>query len=170
MSAVPKPDGDIRPCGNYVRLNSITKTIKYSFVQLHHALQSLGKSIIFSKIDLASGYYAIKIAEEDKEKTALVTTNGTYVFNSMPFGLKNAPAVFQSLMDRVLGPLKNVTAIAYPDDVIIHSSSIEQHVIDLENVLRRIQAANLSINQKKCAFGMKSVDFLGFIVSAKRNI
>ncbi|KAG1031659.1 hypothetical protein G6F43_013912 [Rhizopus delemar] len=85
----------------------------------------------------------------------------------MPFGLKNAPAVFQSLMDRVLGPLKYVTAIAYLDDVIIHSSSVEQHVIDLENVLRRIQSANLSINKKKCAFGMKSVEFLGFIVSDK---
>lgn len=83
----------------------------------------------------------------------------------MPFGLKNAPAVFQSLMDRVLGPLTYVTAIAYLDDVIIHSSSVEQHVIDLENVLRRIQAANLSINKNKCAFGMKSVEFLGFIVS-----
>lgn len=165
VSAVPKPDGDIRPCGNYVKLNSITQTIKYPFVHIHHALQSLGKSIIFSKIDLASGYYAIKIAEEDKKKTALVTTNGTYIFNFMPFGLKNAPAVFQSLMDRVLGPLKYTTAIAYLDDVIIHSSSVEQHIIDLENVLRRIQSANLSINRKKCAFGMKSIEFLGFIVS-----
>ena len=108
----------------------------------------MGKSVVFSKIDLASGYYAIKIAEQDREKTALVTTNGTYVFNFIPFGLKNAPAVFQSLMDRILGPLECVTAIAYLNDVIIHSSSVEQHIIDLENVLPRIQAANLSINKK----------------------
>lgn len=103
-------------------------------MQLHHALQSLGNSTIFSKIDLASGYYAIKIAERDTEKTALVTTNGTYVFNYMPFRLKIAPSVFQSLMDRVLGPLKYTTAITYLDDVIIHSGSPEQHLRDLEQV------------------------------------
>lgn len=167
ITAVPKPNGDIRPCGNYVKLNAITKTIKYPFVHLHHALQSLGSSTIFSKIDLASGYYAIKIKEEDREKTALVTSNGTYVFNFMPFGLKNAPAVFQSLMDCVLGPLKNIIAIAYLDDIIIHSKSPAQHVADVEQVLSRLQAANLSINRDKCAFGLKSVEFLGFIVSDK---
>ncbi|KAG0739642.1 hypothetical protein G6F23_008820 [Rhizopus arrhizus] len=167
ITAVPKPNGDIRPCGNYVKLNAITKTIKYPFIHLHHALQSLGTSTIFSKIDLASGYYAIKIKAEDREKTALVTPNGTYVFNYMPFGLKNAPAVFQSMMDRVLGPLKNVTAIAYLDDIIIHSKSPSKHILDVEQVLSRLKAANLSINKEKCAFGLKSVEFLGFIVSDK---
>ncbi|KAG1136977.1 hypothetical protein G6F38_011651 [Rhizopus arrhizus] len=167
ITAVPKPNGDIRPCGNYVKLNAITKTIKYPFIHLHHALQSLGTSTIFSKIDLASGYYAIKIKAEDREKTTLVTPNGTYVFNYMPFGLKNAPAVFQSMMDRVLGPLKNVTAIAYLDDIIIHSKSPSQHILDVEQVLSRLKAANLSINKEKCAFGLKSVEFLGFIVSDK---
>lgn len=167
ITAVPKSNGDIRPCGNYVTLNAITKTIKYPFIHLHHALQSLGTSTIFSKIDLASGYYAIKIKAEDREKTALVTPNGTYVFNYMPFGLKNAPAVLQSIMDRVLGPLKNVTAIAYLDDIIIHSKSPSQHIRDVEQVLSRLKAANLSISEEKCAFGLKSVEFLGFIVSDK---
>ena len=86
----------------------------------------------------------------------------------MPFGLKNALAVFQSMMDRVLGPLRNITAVAYLDDIIIHSKSPTQHIRDVEQVLSGLRAANLSINKDKCAFGLTSVEFLGFIVSKKR--
>lgn len=165
VTAVPKPDKSLRICGNYVRLNAITVTVKYPFVNLHIALQSMGKAKIFSKIDLASGYYQMKIKEEDKAKTALVTTNGTYIFNFMSFGLKNAPAYFQSLMDLVLGPLQNRCVIAYLDDIIIYSNSAADHLRDLEQVLIALSKANLSINRAKSAFGLASVEYLGFVVS-----
>lgn len=165
VTVAKKPDGSIRLCGNYIKINAITNTIKYPFVNLHHALQSLGSARIFTKINLASGYYQIPILESDKLKTTLVTTQGSYQFNVMPFGLKNAPAFFQALMDKTLGHLRFKCAIAYLDDIIIYSTDWKSHVIDLEQVLQKLQNANLSINIKKCAFALTSIEFLGFIVS-----
>lgn len=102
VTAVPKPNSTIRICGNYIRLNKTTKSMKYPFVNLHHALQSLGEARVFSKIDLILGYYQIPISEKDKIQSALVTTNAIYVFNSMGMGMKNSSTYFQSLMDKVL--------------------------------------------------------------------
>lgn len=108
---VNKPNGSIRICGNYVALNKITAPIQYPFVNIQEALQSLGSAKVFTKIDLASGYYQIPIKKEDREKTALVTKSGFYVFNVMSMGLKNAPMVFQQLIDQVLGAYKFSIAI-----------------------------------------------------------
>ena len=165
VTAVKKPDGFIRACGSYVRLNVITNKVKYPFVNLHYALQSIGKAIIFSKIDLAFGYYQMKIKDEDREKTALVTTNETYVFNVMSFCLKNAPAYFQSRMDLVLADLRNNCAIAYLDDIISYSETAEQHLQDIEKVLKGLKKANLSLNRSKSVLGMNNIEYLRFIIS-----
>lgn len=165
VTAVAKQDKSIRICGNYIKLNAITKTIKYPYVNLHYALQSLGKAKIFSKLDLISGYYQIPIAECDKSKSALVTQTSIYVFNSMGMGMKNSSAYFQSLMDKVLGEMRYVSAIAYQDDVILYSDNFDQHLQHLKTLLDKFKEANLSINIKKCQFAMKQVKFLGFIVS-----
>lgn len=165
VTAVPKPNGSLRICGNYVKLNEITKTVKYPFINLHHALQSLGNATYFSKVDLLSGYFQIPIAEADKSKSALVTPNSTYVFNTMAMRMKNAPAHFQLLMDQVLGDMRYRTAIAYQDDTILYSDTFENHLIQLRKLLTRLREANLTINIEKCQFGLKQINFLGFIVS-----
>lgn len=165
VTVVSKPDGSIRICGNYVKLNSITNTYKYTFVNLHIALQSLGSAKIFSKIDLASGYYQIPIEESDKQKTTLVTTTASYQFNVMPFGLKNAPAFFQALMNKTLGSFRYKCAIAYLDDIIIYSTNEDTHAKDVDQVFQRLESANLLINKNKSAFGLNEIEFLGFIVT-----
>jgi hypothetical protein len=167
LTPVPKPDGSTRLCGNYVRLEKITEAIQYPYVNMHLALRSLGKASVFSKLDLASGYYQIPILESDKEKTALATTNGTYIFNVMPFGLKNVPATFQELMHQVLGSHRYTCAIAYLDDIIIYSTSRQQHLTHLKLVLQQLRSANLSLNIKKCSFGLERVDYLDFIITAQ---
>jgi hypothetical protein len=162
---VTKPDGSMRVCGNYIVLNKITIATKYPFPNLHETLQSLGQVRIFSKLDLASGYYQIPFQESHKEKTALVTVNGAYVFHVMPFGLRNAPATFQALMDQVLGPLRYSCAVAYTDDILIFSADMQQHIKHIHQVLAQLQEANLSIKLSKCAFSMESVEYLGFVVT-----
>ncbi|KAG1062624.1 hypothetical protein G6F62_008005 [Rhizopus arrhizus] len=162
---VQKPDGTMRVCGNYVAINLVTVPIKYPFPNMHHLLQSLGQAKVFSKLDLAQGYFQIPIKQEHKEKTALVTVNGTYVFTVMPMGMKNAPAVFQSLMDKVLGSFRYSFAFAYQDDIIVYSRSVDEHKQHLCQVLTQLKNANLSIKLSKSQFCLDTVEYLGFIVS-----
>ncbi|KAG0939569.1 hypothetical protein G6F25_010064 [Rhizopus arrhizus] len=162
---VDKPNGSMRVCGNYIAVNAVTKPIKYPFPNMHYLLQSLGQAKIFSKLDLAQGYFRIPIKQEHKEKTVLVAVNGTYVFTMMPMGMKNAPAVFQSLMDKVLGSFHYSFAFAYQDDIIVYSRTVEEHKQHLCQVLTQLEAANLSIKLSKSQFILDSVEYLGFIVS-----
>ncbi|KAG0952057.1 hypothetical protein G6F31_013594 [Rhizopus arrhizus] len=138
---VNKPDGSIRVCGNYVALNKITTSIQYPFINMHEALQN-------------------------REKTALVTKSGFYVFNVMSMGLKNAPMVFQYLMDKTLGVYRFVFCIAYLDDLIIYSPDLDTH-IHIKLVLERLRFANLSINLSKCQWVLPKVEYLGFIITAE---
>ena len=164
---VNKPDGSIRICGNYVSLNKITTPIKYPFVNIHEALQSLGTAKVFTKLDLASGYYQIPIKKEDREKTALVTKSGFYMFNVMSAGLKNAPMVFQQLMDNVLGVYKFSIAIAYLDDVVIFSPDLNTHIKHIKLIMERLRYAKLSIKLSKCQWVLSQVKYLGFLISAE---
>lgn len=111
--------------------NKVTVPIQYPFVNIQEALQNMGKAKVFTKIDLALGYYQIPIKESNKEKTILVTKSGFYVFIVMSMGSRNAPMVFHNLMDRVLGVYRFNIAIAYLDDLIIFSTKMDddnQHV------------------------------------------
>lgn len=163
---VNKPDDSIRVCGNYVALNKITTSIQYPFVNMHEALQSMGNAKFFKKVDLASGYYQIPIKPEDKEKTALVTKSGFYVFNVMSMGLKNGPMIFQHLMDKTLGVYRFVFCIAYLDDLIIYSPYLDTHIKHIKLVLERLRFPNLSINLSKCQWVLPKVECLGFLITA----
>ncbi|KAG1340890.1 hypothetical protein G6F62_005262 [Rhizopus arrhizus] len=132
---------------------------------MHYLLHSLGQAKIFSKLDLAQGYFRIPIKQEHKEKTVLATVNGTYVFTVTPRGMKNAPAAFQSLMDKVLGSFHYSFAFAYQDDIIVYSRTVEEHKQHLCQVLTQLEAANLSIKLSKSQFILDSVEYLGFTVS-----
>ena len=118
-------------------------------------------------MDLKSGYWQIEVDERDREKTAFVTPDGLHEFKVLPFGLCSAPATFQRMMDTVLSGLKWQSCLVYLDDVVVFSSTFEQHVHRLRTVLDAIRAAALTIKPEKCHFGFRELRFLGHIVSAE---
>ena len=162
---VSKSDGSNRLVVDYVQLNKLTKTIKFNPYGPTEILHALGEARIFSTLDLASGYWQIPVCEKDKSKTALTCRAGVFEFNVMPFGMKNAPAVFQNLMTMVLSDLSWKCATAYMDDIIVFSRSPQAHIQHLKLVFDRLIAANLSIGIKKCQWMTGEVKFLGFLAT-----
>lgn len=118
---VKKKNGEHRMCIDFRKLNAITIKDKYPMRLIEEQIDKLGGYKYFTGLDLASGYYQVPVAEDSIAKTAFVTPEEHYEFLRMPFGLTNTPAVFQRLMDQVLGNLKNSVAFPYLDDVIIPS-------------------------------------------------
>ncbi|CAO3598875.1 unnamed protein product [Absidia cylindrospora] len=162
---VKKADGTFRLVGDYKQINNVTEKVNYTFTAIHTALESIGQSSIFTKLDLASGYWQIPVRKGDMEKTALSTRNGVYQFHVMPFGLSNAPATFQSLMDKVLGHLKWSCCTCYMDDIVIYSNNIQDHIKHITLVLDALLSANLSIKLSKCKFAVPQIKYLGFVIS-----
>ena len=166
---VRKRDGSHRFCVDYRELNSVTKLDTYPLPRVDDLLDQLGESRFFSTLDLASGYWQIRVAPGSREKTAFVVPNGFYEFRVMPFGLSNAPAVFQRLMQRVLMGLNpqggQAFVSVYIDDILVYSRTLEEHLTHLRLVLERIQKAGLKLKLAKCAFIRKEVEYLGHILT-----
>lgn len=132
---VRKQDGTHRFCVDYRALNSVTKPDSFPLPRIDELLDQLGKSKYFSTIDLASGFWQIRMEPAAQEKTAFITHQGLYEFRVMPFGLTNAPAVFQRLMEQVVAPLKAVPGpeyvSVYIDDILVFSPTLEDHLVHL---------------------------------------
>jgi hypothetical protein len=120
---------------------------------------------VFSTLDLKSGYWQIPLAEEDKEKTAFCCHLGLYEFERMPFGLCNAPSIFQRTMYTVLQGLIGRICFVYVDDIVVYSSDIASHSNHLSQVLERIAVAGLKLKASKCSIGQARVNLLGYVVS-----
>ncbi|UYV67564.1 hypothetical protein LAZ67_5001228 [Cordylochernes scorpioides] len=163
---VRKKDGTWRFCVDYRRLNKITKKDVYPLPRIDDALDSLAGSSYFSTMDLRSGYWQIEVDEKDREKTAFITPDGLYEFQVMPFGLCNAPATFERMIDSVLGSLKWNMCLCYLDDIVVYAPTFEEHLRRLQLVLSCIQKAGLSLNHKKCLFGSRRIKILGHLVDA----
>lgn len=161
---VPKKDGSVRVCVDYRKLNAITVPDRYPLPRMDDLLHAAKSTKYMTTLDLQSGYYQIEVAIEDRDKTCLITPFGTYRFKRMPFGLRNAPATFQRLINRFKAGIANICILAYLDDIIICSGSFEQHLMDLEVVLIRLLSYKLRLNNKKCNFCSSSVKFLGHIL------
>jgi len=130
---VDKKDGTKRFCVDFRRLNKITKTNSYPLPIIDDILALLGKARYFTSLYLKSGYWQVLMDEQDKEKTAFACHKGLYQFNVMPFGLVNAPSIFQELMNRVLNGLGDFST-AYLDDILIYSETLEEHLSHMQEV------------------------------------
>lgn len=150
---------------DYRKLNNITITDKYPIPLMDEILDKLGRSIYFTTLDLTKGFYQIEVEPKDRHKTAFSTRNGHYEFVRMPFGLKNAPATFQRLMNTVLDGLIGKNCLVYLDDIVVFSTSLQEHMTSLEEVFKRLSEANLKIQLDKCEFMQKETEFLGHVIT-----
>lgn len=165
---VRKKDGNIRLCVDYRALNEQTKKDAYPIPRIDEALDSLGGAKMFSSLDLVQGYHQVAVAEEDIQKTAFrAGTGGLYEYVRMPFGLSNSPATFQRLMEVILGDLNYGSLLLYLDDILIFSSSFEEHLERLEVVFQRLRHHGLKLKPKKCHFLRKECKYLGHVVSSE---
>ena len=164
---VPKKDGTYRFCVDYRRLNAATKKDVYPLPRIDDILDTLGDSNYFSSLDLASGYWQVELDAESRQKSAFTTYRGLFEFVRMPFGLCNAPATFQRLMQTVLAGLEWRTCFVYLDDILVVSRSFDEHLQHPSEVFGRLRQAGLRLKPRKCGLLRDEVPFLGHIISTK---
>ena len=164
---IPKKDGTKRMCVDYRKLNNITRKNSYPLPDIAEILSSFRNAKVFSTIDLKSGYWQMEMEEKDKDKTAMVVNNRLFSFNRLPFGLCGAPSAFQNAMNIVLKPFLGRFAYVFLDDIIVYSSSLEEHLEHLKKVFDKLREANLRLKPSKCKFVVPQVEFLGHVISAK---
>ena len=163
MVTVKKPDDSARICMDFKRINSVTTPLPFYMPRVEEVLEDVGRSKVISKLDLSKGYYQVPMIVADIPKTCFVCHHGKFEFVRMPFGVRNAPAVFQALMTKILADCKSF-ASPYMDDVIICSNSWEDHKVHIREVLSRLKKAGLTANPAKCCWGGTTMEFLGHTV------
>ena len=166
---VQKKDGSLRFCVDYRELNSVTKADTFPLPRVDDLLDQLGRAKYFSTLDLASGFWQIRMHPQSREKTAFSTPQGLYEFRVMPFGLTNAPSVFQRLIQQVLMGLNPDSGpsfvTAYIDDILVFSDTLDDHLNHLRLVLERLKEVNLKLKPTKCRFARKEVEYLGHVLT-----
>jgi len=163
---VRKKDNSLRFCLDYRILNSKTRKDAYMLPRFDDTVDTLAGSKFFSKLDLRSGYWQVEMEEESKDKTAFSVGNlGFYECERLSFGLCNAPATFQRLMEKCMGELHLRECLIFIDDVLIFSKTFEEHIKRLEAVFGRLEQHNLKLKPSKCEFFKTSVVYLGHVVS-----
>ena len=164
---VRKKDGTLRMCIDYRALNKVTIKNKYPLPRIDDLMDHLSGSACFSSIDLMSGYHQLRIDPADVPKTAFRSPFGLYQYKVLPFGLSNAPSIFQAAMNRIFGDYMGKFMVVYLDDILIFSRSKEEHYEHVRLVLERLREHQLYAKLSKCEFLREEVPFLGFIVSAE---
>ncbi|KAE8207700.1 hypothetical protein CF327_g7275, partial [Tilletia walkeri] len=157
--------GKWRFCVDYRQLNSATVSDRYPLPTTDAVFQTLQGKRWFSSLDAIRGYHQHPVAAADRWKTAFVCHRGLFQYRTVPFGLKNAPAVFQRLMDRVLGDLRWRTAVIYIDDVVAATATLAEHLETLDTILSRAESIGLKFSPAKCTFAVPTLTLLGRKVS-----
>jgi len=163
---VLKKNGELRLVVDYRRLNEITYRDSFPLPLINYMLEQLRKGKIFSKIDLRSAFNLVRIKEGHEYKTAFTCKYGHFEYLVMPFGLKNAPAVFQHFINDVFEDIIGQFVFCYIDDIIIFSPDLDSHYEHLAEVLGRLRKAGLYAKLEKCEFCVPFLDFLGHRISA----
>ncbi len=141
---VSKPDGSVRICIDYRQLNNVTPQRRYYLPSLADIMDKAGNCAVMSTLDLTAGFHQIRMSPECEEMTTFGCPAGKFKFKRMPFGLKNAPAIFQAVVEEVLRPVSDVS-VNYVDDVLVFTKTWEQHLVSVERVLRCLGEAGLTV-------------------------
>jgi len=161
---VPKPDGRLPLCVGYRQPNKLTILNTYPLLLNAELRERVAGATIFTKLDLKDGYHLIRIKTGDECKTTFCTRYRHYEYKLMPFGLVNAPAMFQAMMNSILGEFLDHGVVAYLDDILIYSKTMEEHEALVKQVLARLEHHDLVLCLMKSVFHVDTVEFLGYIV------
>ena len=163
VMAVPKQDGSVRVCVDFRAINKHTKRDRYPLPRIDELLAKVGKASFLTTLDLSKGYHQVPLTADTMPKTAFITQFGKFEYTRLPFGLVNAPAYFQRLMDQTL---TNHPADAYIDDIVLADQDWNTHLANLESVLKLAREKNMSLKWKKCHFADAKLNFLGHEVGS----
>ncbi|PKA54419.1 RNA-directed DNA polymerase like [Apostasia shenzhenica] len=164
---VKKANGKWRMCVDFRTLNQACPKDTYPLPRIDTIVDHTIGYKVMSFLDAFSGYHQIWMAKEDEEKTAFITDYGTYCYRVMPFGLKNAGATYQRMIDIVFKNQRGRNLKAYVDDILVKSKTLTEHLGDLRETLDTLRRYNLKLNPAKCTFGAASRKFLGYLVSVR---
>uniref|UniRef100_A0A2N9FJJ2 Uncharacterized protein n=1 Tax=Fagus sylvatica TaxID=28930 RepID=A0A2N9FJJ2_FAGSY len=164
---VKKSNGKWRMCVDFTDLNKACPKDSYPLPRIDQLVDSTAGHKLLSFMDAFSGYNQIQMEEEDQEKTAFITSRGLFCYKAMPFGLKNAGATYQRLVNKMFHDQIRRNVEVYVDDMLVKSKENEDHLTDLKETFQALRTYNMKLNPEKCAFGVSSGKFLGFMVSQR---
>ena len=164
---VKKNSGKWRMCVDFTDLNRACPKDSYPLPRIDTLVDSTIRHELLSFMDAFSGYNQIKMKEEDQEKISFVTSQGLFCYKVMPFGLKNAGATYQRLMNKMFTHQLGRNVQVYVDDILVKSVRENDHLNDLQETFNTLRSYNMKLNPSKCVFGVTAEKFLGFMVSQK---
>ena len=160
-----KKKGKSRFVSDFREVNKKTKSDTYPLPNIKDCVERMQGAKFWTKVDAASAYWSVELEEKDREKTAFSIPHGKFEFNVMTFGLRNAGATYQRMMDIVLAGLPPDRVLAYLDDIVIFSRTLEEHVRDVDRVLEKLEAGGITLRPEKCLFASDEVDYLGYYMN-----
>ena len=160
-----KPDGSFRLCVDKSALNKVTIKNRHPLPLMTELRERLNTSKVFTKLDLQNRYHLVRMVEEDEQKTAFCTRFGLHHWRVMPFGLCNAPAAFQSMMDNTFHDLLDNGVLVNLDDILIYTDNVDKHMRLVQEVLSKLDTASLGVNLRKSSFHIRQVGLLIYIIS-----
>ncbi|XP_065623716.1 uncharacterized protein LOC136065020 [Quercus suber] len=162
---VKKANGKWRMCVDFIDLNKACPKDSYPLPRIDQLVDSTARHKLLSFLDAFSGYNQIRMDEVDQEKTSFITSQGLFCYEVMPFGLKNAGATYQRLVNHMFRPQIGRNMEVYIDDMLVKTQDEERHLVDLQETFDTLRQYHMKLNPSKCAFGVSSGKFLGFMVS-----
>ena len=164
---VKKANGKWRVCVDYTDLNASCPRDPYLLPSIDQLIDATAGHLMLSFMDAFSGYNQIKLAPEDREKTSFITHRGVYCYKVMPFGLINAGATYQRMMNKVFADQLGRNMEVYVDDMIVKSMHAETHLADLQECFKKLRASDMKLNPSKCTFALGAGKFLGYLISER---